>query len=240
MGSITKTARFTGEAIVKGGISIMNPTSEELEKYGLIHAVESDERPLWLGTPNMKYAFLLASPTTVLFLIILVAYWRVKVGLDYSSDRNARAAIVFDCIFAFTLILDLFIILLLKPFFYLITDKNINILVKDGLYANLLYYTRKSRNIGLRYPLNNLRYFEIRKSFLNNKIGNIYLDSVSSDGTVSKYNSESNKDVTFRVQRFPIQISTRINVVNVLYCVTDVSAVSELLRGAIQNTRIIG
>jgi len=216
----------------------MNPTLEELEKYQLIHEVDSDERLLWLGAPNMKYAFFLVSPATLLFSLILIAYWNVKFGLVYSSsDQNARAAIAFGCLFAFTFIFDLIVILSLKPFFYLITDKNLCILVKDGWYVNLLYYTRKARSGVLRYSLVYIGDFAVRKSFINDDVGNIYFDdSISSDGIIDQQN-KTDKDIKFRLKRFPIQISTRVGYAHIFYCVNDVSEVCELLREAIQKAR---
>lgn len=226
---------------MKRGLSIMDPTADDLAKYELSHEIAPDERPLWLGAPDMKYAFSLASPTILLFIAIIAAFWRIKLGFDSGgSARDARAMIVFDCTVAFFLIADLVIVLSLKQVLYLITDRCINIFIKDIWYVNLNYNTRKAcqnhRGRVLKYDLSKILDIEARKSYFNGNIGNIYLEnSILSDGAVYRYDAKRYSNVSIKFRWFPIQLSTRLNLANIIYAINDVSAVCDLLRCAINR-----
>ena len=227
---------------MKSGVSIMNPTTEDLAKYELSHEIGPGETALWLGTPNMRHAFFLASPATFLFVIIGTAFWIIKLCTEYSnSAQDVRAMFVFVCIFLAALIIDALVILALKRVYYLLSDRNLYIYIQNNWYSNLSYYTRQacSNHHGqvLTYKLSKIIDLEVRKSFLNRSVGNIYLDnSILPDGIIYQYDPERYKqNVSVRTKRFPIQLSTNLTLSNVLYCINDVPDVCELLRVTINR-----
>jgi len=224
---------------LKQDVSINNPSAEELARYGMSRHVISGEQPLWFGIPNVRYAFLLGSPTTFLFAALFVGFWRLKFGLEYEgSGVEARAMIVFDAIIVFVLAFDCLIINSLRGVSYLITDRRLLITLKSVWYIKILYNARRAiRNHNgrvLSYNLENIGNFKTRKSLLNSKIGNIYLESgILTDRTV--YMGRNDGKVGFRFKRFPIQFSTQLKLANVMYAITNVAAVSALLCSAINN-----
>lgn len=216
----------------------MNPTEDDLIRYGMNQEIESGEKPLWLGVPDMRYVFVLAAPTTLLFMAAIAGYFRIMLGFGYNLPaRPDIAMIVFDCAGAFALIITVLSILPLRHFIYLVSDRNIYVSMKNVNLGKLLYLIRKHGRI-IKYDLSKLVDLEFDASVLCKDVGNIYLEnSIYDDGVFFRCNTDHKNDVEFRKRTFPIRITTRVKLANVLYAVYDVPSVSEMLRSAINNAR---
>ena len=179
---------------MKSGLSIVNPTADDLQTYGMSRHVEACEKPLWLGSPNMTYSLIFAALVTVSSSIIFVVYYRIKIGFgchafsvniwfecgQYATE--ARAKIFFDLFPVVIFLFEIIFISSLKYISYLITDKHIYIFIENNWRAKLAYRTRmavsKNGKPIFRYDWADLRRVEVRSSIINCNVGNIYLCNI--------------------------------------------------------------
>ncbi|MDE2115867.1 MAG: hypothetical protein KGJ29_13475, partial [Hyphomicrobiales bacterium] len=126
----------------------MNPSIDDVVAYGFKDEIETTERPLWLGTPNLKYAYILAMPLMMVLLETLVAVVAIYDHITYDGSPLAqREVMIFDTILFSLFIFNMFYILILTQFTYLITEKNLYIFIKDNWFANLSFSVRRACRI---------------------------------------------------------------------------------------------
>ncbi len=241
---------------MKNGVSILRPSAYDLQNYGMLQHVDSDEKPLWLGFPNMRYAFIFAAPVLILCLIVWSAYYRttlgfgcdtfsVRVGFECGqSATEARGKIFFDLFTASVFLFEVLVVAALKYVSYLITDKHIHIFIENHWCVNIANKTRLaiSKNGGRHfcYDLARLRRLEVRSSIFNKNVGSIYLCNVNFDGTISGDNSscvgktynqtnENGDIVKIKNKQAVFPGSWTLSLTNIIYAINDIDSLCDAI-----------
>lgn len=215
---------------MKRGVSIIDPTSDDLARYELSCEIGSGEKPLWLGSPDMRYVFTLASSTYLLVIMFVAACFIIKLGIQLELDGDAyalRGVVVFSCIFAFIMIFDIAFILTLRRVIYLMSDKYIYIFIRDVRYTILYRLIGEAcvdgRNRVLKYKLSQLSYYRAYSSVINKNVGNIFLSPHSA------YFPNNNDDIVC-VERQKVLCSSVTRIYDAIYAVRNFSQLCDIIK----------
>lgn len=230
---------------MKSGVSIANPTAEDLANCEISREIGSDEKVLWLGSPDMRYAFTLASPTSLLIMLVIVSYWIIKmmVGFD-GSGYMVRALVVFSLTFAFALALDLMLVASLRYVSYLISDKTIYFFLRDFWFMGVapINQFRKGgepcfdgRGRVIKYELPDVARLEAYRSLVNKSVGNISIDTITNVMASRTYTDTNSVDTTIKCRYRKMLFTTRLFLSETVYAVNGVSSVCGLLECAIKE-----
>jgi hypothetical protein len=241
---------------MKSGVSIFRPSVHDLQKYGMLKYVDSSEKPLWLGSPNMMYSAIFAAPALITALIICCVYYRmvlgfgcgnsaVRVGFECGqSVTDARGKIAFDLIIVTACAFVASIVMALRYVSYLVTDRYIHIFIEKNWCVEIAYRTRmavsKNGSRHFRYELARLRRLEVRSSIVNINVGNIYLCDVNFDSTVGDSDvscgikacnqmPDSGHVIKINYKQVVFAGSWKLSLANVIYGVNGIESLCDVL-----------